>query len=38
MIDRKMYMSKLMDFKDKGVIKIITGIRRCREIYIIIFI
>lgn len=35
MIDRDIYMSKLMEFKDKNVIKIITGIRRSRKIYIV---
>ena len=29
MIDRPIYLQKLIDFKDKEQIKVITGIRRC---------
>ena len=29
MIQRDAYVKKLIDFKDKDLIKIITGIRRC---------
>lgn len=29
MIQRKEYLSKLISFKDKHIIKVITGIRRC---------
>ena len=29
MIQRDVYLKKLIDFKDKDLIKIITGIRRC---------
>lgn len=29
MIDRPIYLQKLIDFKDKELIKVITGIRRC---------
>ena len=28
-INRPMYLAKLIDYKDKDIIKIITGIRRC---------
>jgi hypothetical protein len=29
MIERKEYLNKLIDFKDKDVIKVVTGVRRC---------
>ena len=29
MIDRPLYLNKLMSWKDKDIIKVITGIRRC---------
>ena len=29
MIERKEYLEKLKNFKDKDLIKVITGIRRC---------
>lgn len=29
MIEREVYIKKLLDFKDKDLIKIVTGIRRC---------
>ena len=29
MIQRQEYIAKLMRFKDKQIIKVITGIRRC---------
>ena len=29
MIDRPYYLNELISFKDKEVIKIVTGIRRC---------
>lgn len=29
MIERKEYLEKLNDWKDKNIIKVITGIRRC---------
>ena len=29
MIERKEYMNELIRFKDKELIKVITGIRRC---------
>ena len=29
MIERKQYLDKLISFKDKKLIKVVTGIRRC---------
>ena len=29
MIERKEYLEKLIRFKDKDLIKVVTGIRRC---------
>ena len=29
MIERPEYLKKLIDFKDKNLIKVVTGIRRC---------
>ena len=29
MIQRDIYLKKLIDFRDKDLIKIVTGIRRC---------
>ena len=29
MIERKIYLQKLIDFKDANLIKVVTGIRRC---------
>lgn len=29
MIERKEYLNKLIDFKDKDIIKVVTGVRRC---------
>ena len=33
MIERKEYLEKLKKWKDKDLIKVITGIRRCWYIY-----
>ena len=32
MIDRPNYINELIKFKDKDLIKIITGIRRCGKV------
>lgn len=35
MIKRDYYLNKLIDYKDKDIIKIITGIRRCGKSYLL---
>ena len=35
MIKRDYYLNRLIDYKDKDVIKIITGIRRCGKSYLL---
>jgi uncharacterized protein len=35
MIKRDYYLNKLVDYKDKDIIKIITGIRRCGKSYLL---
>lgn len=36
MKNRQYYLNKLIDFKDTGLIKIITGVRRCGKSSLII--
>lgn len=33
MIQRKEYLKKLIAFRDKQLIKVVTGVRRCGKIY-----
>ena len=35
MIERKEYLEKLKKWKDKDLIKVITGIRRCGKSYLL---
>ena len=35
MIKRESLLNKLIDYKDKDIIKIITGIRRCGKSYLL---
>ena len=35
MIKRESLLKKLIDYKDKDIIKIITGIRRCDKAYLL---
>src|SRR5574344_2744593 len=35
MIERNYYLQKLIDYKDKDIIKIITGIRRCGKSFLL---
>ena len=35
MIDRKRYLDKLISKKENGLVKIITGIRRCGKSYLL---
>ena len=35
MIKRDLLLKKLIDYKDKDIIKIITGIRRCEKSYLL---
>ena len=35
MIKRESLLQKLIDYKDKDIIKIITGIRRCGKSYLL---
>ncbi len=35
MIKRDYYLKKLIDYKDKEIVKIITGIRRCGKSYLL---
>ena len=35
MIRRDYYLNKLIDYKDKDIIKIITGIRRCGKSFLL---
>ena len=36
MIKRDYYLNKLIDYKDKDIVKIITGIRRCGKSYLLL--
>lgn len=38
MIERNYYLQKLIDYKDKDIIKIITGIRRCGKSFLLFHI
>ena len=38
MIQRDIYLKKLIDFRDKDLIKIVTGIRRCGNLLYLIYI
>ena len=35
-INRDYYLNKLIDYKDKDIIKIITGIRRCGKSFLLL--
>ena len=35
MVQRELYMEKLRRLKDKDVIKVITGVRRCGKSYLL---
>ena len=32
MIERNIYLNQLLDWKDKNIIKVLTGIRRCGKV------
>lgn len=32
MIERNSYLNQLLDWKDKNIIKVLTGIRRCGKV------
>ena len=35
MIERNLYLNRLIDRKENGMIKVITGIRRCGKSYLL---